>query len=81
METITKEKESVLFPNLLAELARINMSKTQLANEIEMSISTIYGKFKGETDWTLEDMDAVKRALEKNGCQETSLDYLFRRSL
>lgn len=81
MDEITKEKKSILFPNLLAELARINMSKTELANEIGMAVSSIYGKFNGSTDWTLEDMDAVKSAIELNGGQETSLDYLFRRSL
>ncbi len=82
MEEITKEKKSnVLFPNLLAELARLNMSKSELANEIGMAVSSIYGKFNGSTDWTLDDMDAIKRALEAHGGQETSLDYLFRRAL
>ena len=82
MEEITKEKKSILlFPNLLAELARLNMSKTELANEIGMAVSSIYGKFNGATDWTLEDMDAIKNVLEKEGGQELSLDYLFRRSL
>jgi len=81
MEEITKEKRANLFPNLLAELARINMSKAELANEIGISISSLYGKFNGSTDWTLDDMDTVKRALEAHGGQETSLDYLFRRAL
>ena len=82
MEEITKEKKvNLLFPNLCAELARLNMSKTELANEIGMAVSSIYGKFNGATDWTLEDMDAIKRALEAHGGQETSLDYLFRRAL
>jgi len=82
MEEITKEKKvNLLFPNLCAELARLNMSKTELANEIGMSVSSLYGKFNGATDWSLEDMDAIKRALERKGGQETSLDYLFRRSL
>ena len=48
---------------------------------MEEITSSIYGKFNGATDWTLDDMDAIKKALEKNGGQETSLDYLFRRSL
>lgn len=82
MEEITKDKKSnLLFPNLCAELARLNMSKTELANEIGMAVSSVYGKFNGCTDWTLEDMDAIKKALEKKGGQETSLDYLFRRIL
>ena len=78
MEMITKEKSNN-FPNLVAELARINMSKPELANAIGMSVSTMYGKFKGDTDWTLDDMDAIKAVLESRGCKETSLDYLFGR--
>ena len=78
MEIITKEKSNN-FPNLVAELARINMSKPELAVAIGMSVSTMYGKFKGDTDWTLDDMDAIKAVLESRGCKETSLDYLFGR--
>lgn len=78
MEQITKEKSNN-FPNLVAELARINMSKPELAVAIGMSVSTMYGKFKGDTDWTLDDMDAIKAVLESRGCKETSLDYLFGR--
>ena len=81
MEEITKEKKvNVLFPNLLAELARVNMSKTELARLTKISVTSIYGKFNGVTDWTLEDMDAIKNVLEKEGGQELSLDYLFRRA-
>ena len=78
MEIITKEKSNN-FPNLVAELARVNMSKPELAVAIGMSVSTMYGKFKGDTDWTLDDMDAIKAVLESRGCKETSLDYLFGR--
>ena len=81
MEEITKgKKTNVLFPNLLAELARVNMSKTELARLTKISVTSIYGKFNGVTDWTLEDMDAIKNVLEKEGGQELSLDYLFRRA-
>ena len=80
-EIIREKKVNVLFPNLLAELARLNMSKTELAKLIGMAISSIYGKFNGNIEWTLEDMDAIKNVLEKKGGQELSLDYLFRRGL
>lgn len=82
MGEITKEKKTnVLFPNLVAELARINMSKTELAGMASISVSSIYGKFNGITEWTLDDMDAIKHVLENEGGQELSLDYLFRRTL
>ena len=82
MGEITKgKKTNVLFPNLVAELARINMSKIELAGLANISVSSIYGKFNGNTDWTLEDMDAIKHVLENKGDQELSLDYLFRRAL
>lgn len=82
MEEITNEKKTnVLFPNLLAELARVNMSKTGLARMTKISVTSVYSKFNGSTDWTLEDMDAIKNVLEREGGQELSLDYLFRRSL
>ena len=78
----TKEsKVNVLFPNLLAELARVNMSKTELAKAVGISISSIYYKFNGNIDWTLDDMDSIKKALEEKGGQELSLDYLFKRCL
>ena len=79
-EEITK-KNNVLFPNLLAELARLNISKTGLARMTKISVTSIYGKFNGQTDWTLEDMDSIKNVLETKGGQELSLDYLFRRTL
>lgn len=79
---ITKEKKTnVLFPNLLAELARLNISKTGLARMSKISVTSMYSKFNGMTDWTLEDMDAIKNVLESEGGQELSLDYLFRRTL
>lgn len=81
MEEIIKERKDVLFPNLLAELARLNISKTGLARMTKISVTSIYGKFNGNTDWTLEDMDAIKNVLENEGGQELSLDYLFRRTL
>ena len=78
----TKEsKVNVLFPNLLAELARVNMSKTELAKAVGISITSIYYKFNGNIDWTLDDMDAIKNVLEGKGGQELSLDYLFKRCL
>lgn len=78
----TKEsKVNVLFPNLLAELARVNMSKTGLAKAVGISITSIYYKFNGNIDWTLDDMDAIKSVLEGKGGQELSLDYLFKRCL
>ena len=80
-ESNKEKKVNVLFPNLLAEIARLNMSKTELAKSAGMSISSIYGKFNGNIDWTLEDMDAIKNVLETKGGQELSLDYLFRRGL
>lgn len=80
-EEITKERKDVLFPNLLAELARLNISKTGLARMTGISVTSIYAKFNGSTDWTLDDMDAIKHALEDEGGQELSLDYLFRRTL
>lgn len=81
-EGIIKEKQTnVLFPNLLAELARLNISKTGLARMTKISVTSIYGKFNGITDWTLEDMDAIKKVLEHEGGQELTLDYLFRRTL
>ena len=79
MEEITKERK--LFPNLLAELARVNISKTGLARMTRISVTSIYAKFNGQVDWTLEDMDAIKSVLEKEEGQELSLDYLFRREL
>lgn len=80
-EKITKDRKDVLFPNLRAELARLNISKIGLARMTGISVTSVYSKFNGSTDWTLEDMDAIKNVLEKECGQELSLDYLFWRTL
>ena len=70
--------DGLYFPNLEAELARINMSKVELAKSIGMAITTIYGKFKGDSKWTLKDMERIRDVLQNVSGEELSLDYLFK---
>lgn len=65
------------FPNLVAELARLDMTKSQLGAEAGIAMTTIYSKFKGETKWTLKDMEKIKAVLERRSGEKFSLDYLF----
>lgn len=67
------------FPNLSAELARIGMSKPQLAKRANMSMSSLYNKCKGKNDWTLSDMTSIRLLLEELGGQELTIDYLFKK--
>ena len=77
---INGKKVSSLFPNLLAELARLNISKIELGKRSHICTSAIYAKFKGEHDWTLREMQAVKDVLSEGSGEELTLDYLFKKS-
>lgn len=65
------KREKALFPNLIAEMARIGINKSELAQIIGISVSSIYSKLNGKTNFTLEDMEKISARFQM------SLDYLF----
>lgn len=69
-----------LFPNLIAELARVNMSKSELAHEAGLSVSSVYAKCNGKAQWRLTEMEKISNVLEMHGAQEASINYLFKKN-
>lgn len=62
-----------MYPNLNAELIRNNKSRSDLADILKISSSTLSDKMTGKSDWKLKECkQIVKELLPGN-----SLDYLF----
>lgn len=70
----------VIFYNLEAELARARISKAYLAKMLGITASTISSKTTGKTEFTLAEMQAIKKTLETATESEFTLDYLFKKS-
>lgn len=62
------------YPNLAAEMARKGITITELSKELGVTRSTLYEKLKGKIRLSLEDMQAIKAALNDDSL---TLDYLF----
>lgn len=63
-----------MFPNLRAEMARINISGMELAKIIGVANSTFSQKFNGKFEFTLEEAKNIKKALGT----EMPLEELFK---
>lgn len=70
--------EKIEFENLMAEMARANISLPALAKLIGMGLSTIYNKKTGVQDWTLANMIAIQDVLQERTGLDLPLDYLFK---
>ena len=74
-----KKTANTNYPNLVAELARCNMSIAELAGVIGMSRNNLYNKMHGRTRFNIDDMQKVRKALIVNGYTgDSSLDHLFK---
>lgn len=69
----------ILFPNLEAELSRVGLSKTALAQIIGVSNGSLYSKINGKTEFNLGEMQSIANCLETMTEQKLTLDYLFKR--
>lgn len=70
--------KKVLYPNLMAEMARLGLTITSLADKLGMSRTNLYNKLYGVTNFTLKDITAIQevlKAADSNG--DYTLDYLF----
>lgn len=63
-----------MYPNLEAEMARVRMSRKQLAKKINKSPATLSQKMTGKIKIELGEAFDIKRAI---GCKNVSLDELF----
>ena len=73
--------KKVLYPNLMAEIARQGLTISSLAERIGMTRANLAYKLNGQYKITLKDIRSIQEALkpnDKNG--DYSLDYLFYQS-
>ena len=73
--------KTIIYPNLLAEIARQGITIAGLADILGVTRSNMYNKLNGKTNFSLKDIKAIQDALranDKNG--DYSLDYLFYKS-
>lgn len=73
------ERDKILFPNLEAELARVNLTKPALAQIIGIAIGSMYSKVNGKTEFNLGEMQDIAKCLETMSGQRLTLDYLFKK--
>ena len=69
-------KAKALYPNLMAELARAGLTVLDLAAKTEIPYTTIMGKLRGRSDFTIKEAKVIKSVLSV----EMSIDELFERA-
>jgi transcriptional regulator with XRE-family HTH domain len=67
------EKEENMFPNLNAEMARIGMTRKELAFALGRTTATMSQKLTGKTNLSLDEAFAIKKAIGT----DIPLDELF----
>ena len=63
-----------MFTNILAEMARRQMSKVELANRLDMSVFTLDRKIKNETGFTVDEIKQMQSIFNDVNC---TFEYLF----
>lgn len=69
----------VVYPNLIAELARGGITVTRLAKTLNISRNALYRKINGETAFTLKDITDTQNFINAEVGGAFTLDYLFKR--
>lgn len=69
-----------MYPNLRAEIARYGITVHEIAEACGRKETSIYSKMKGATEFTLGDMEKIKKLLDKISNKDFTLEYLFERS-
>lgn len=68
-------QDNPIYPNLMAEMARINLKIRDIVPDAECTYTSLKGKFSGKTDFTRGEMVRIRdRKFPK-----ASIDYLFKR--
>lgn len=65
------------FKNLKAELARYGITILDLAELLEVSRGTAFGKMSGRTEWKLSEIEKVLAILYHKSGKTYSVEYLF----
>lgn len=66
----------IVFPNLIAEIAKRGIKKTSIAERIGVSTRTLYSKLSGETSFSWEEVCKIRDCFFPDMDQET----LFKRA-
>ena len=70
-------ERKILFPNLIAELAKQGMSIATLAGKMGISSTALYAKVKGSTQFTLKDINTITTILSEGG-ENVTMERLFK---
>ena len=62
-----------MYKNLLAEMTRNNIKKQDVAEALNISLSTVWAKFNGQSMFTLGDAATIQRKFFPN----LTIEYLF----
>lgn len=62
-----------MFKNLKAEMARLGITYTRIAEDLELSYETIRNKFNGKSEFLRSEMLKIRNLYFPN----CTLDYLF----
>ncbi len=68
-----------MFNNLKIEMIQADLSKMDLAKEIGISYNTIRAKFKGRTEWKINEMLQIQNILNKKNKSYKTIDELFKK--
>lgn len=66
------EQKVVRYPNLLAEMARMGVTAAALGELLNISLSAVYRRLNGLTEWSKSEIDTICDHFGKD------YDYLFR---
>lgn len=69
--------KNILYPNIMAELARNGLSVAMLAEYMGRTTQNIYYKLNGRTEMTHKDMIKIQQFIHEYGGGVLTLDYLF----
>lgn len=64
-----------MYPNVRAEMARQGLSVADLADSLNISLSTMYGKLRGQYPITLIEAKAIKKIVKSEDPIEKLFEY------
>ena len=65
------------FLNVKIAMTKARMNVKQVADEMGITPQALYQKLNGKTNFTLNDMTAIKNILSKHIGENVTLEYLF----
>lgn len=65
-----------MFENLMAEMGRKNIKIADISRDLKYVYETLRNKFSGKTEWTRDEMFAIKRRY----FPDKSIEYLFKKN-